>query len=236
MALSDYCKNCTGKYCTRKMSIFGILDSEQQQCINKIIIHRDFKKGQIIFREGEISDSFYLVTKGKVKLSRYTRDGYEQLLYVVSEGDYLGDLSLLKKGVCTNNAEALEDTILCIIRKEDLDALLKKRPDMALKIMEVFHDRLATLESLLLTLGSKEVEVRLAGLLVSFIKDFGTPSNNGIILDIPLSREDIANHIGTSRETISRKLSLLQDEGIIKLMGYKKIIIKDISALEDMYS
>ncbi len=236
MSMCEYCKNCTGKYCTKKMSIFGILNSEQQQSINEIIIHKDFKKGQIIFREGDIGDQFYLVTKGKVKLSRYSRDGYEQLLYVVSEGDYLGDLSLLKKGICTNNAQALEDTILCIIRKEDLDILLKKNPELALKIMEVFHDRLTTLETLLLTLGIKEVDARLAGLLVSFIKDFGTPSDDGIVLDIPLSREDIANHIGTSRETISRKLSLIQDEGIIELVGYKKIIIRDIEALESMYA
>ena len=169
-------------------------------------------------------------------MSRYTKDGYEQLLYVVSEGDYLGDLSLLKKGICTNNAETLEETTLCILRKEDLDILLRKSPELALKIMEVFHDRIVTLESLLLTLGIKEVESRLAGLLVSFIKNFGTPSDRGILLDIPLSREDIANHIGTSRETVSRKLSIMQDDGIIELIGYKKIVIKDIAAIEAMYS
>ena len=234
--MKDICKNCTGKYCTKKMSIFGILNIEQQQLINEIIIHRDYKKGEIIFHEGDICDQFYLITKGKIKMSRYTKDGYEQLLYVVSEGDYLGDLSLLKKGICTNNAETLEETTLCILRKEDLDILLRKSPELALKIMEVFHDRIVTLESLLLTLGIKEVESRLAGLLVSFIKNFGTPSDRGILLDIPLSREDIANHIGTSRETVSRKLSIMQDDGIIELIGYKKIVIKDIAAIEAMYS
>lgn len=234
--MKEICKHCTGRYCTKKISIFGILDKEQQALINELILHREYKKGHIIFYEGDICDQFYLITKGKIKITKYTKDGHEQLLYVVSEGDYLGDLSILKKGICSNSAEALEDTSVCILRKDDLDLLLKKHPALSLKIMEIFHDRIATLESLLHTLGNKEVETRLAGLLISFIKDFGTPTNQGIVLDIPLSREDLANHIGTSRETVSRKLSVMQDEGIIELMGYKKILIRDIAQLENYYS
>lgn len=234
--MKEICKQCTGKYCTKKISIFSILEDQQQKALTKSIIHRTFKKGSIIFAEGDISDKFYLITQGKVKLSKYTRDGYEQLLYILAEGDYLGDLSLLKKSKSACSAEAIEDTTVCILTKDDFDNTLKTTPALAIKIMELLHDRIINLEYLLQTLGMKEVESKLTGLLLGFIKDFGTPSKEGIVLDLPLSREDIGNHIGASRETVSRKLSVMQDEGILELDGHKKIIIKNLSKLEQMYS
>ncbi|MFZ5968320.1 MAG: Crp/Fnr family transcriptional regulator [Bacillota bacterium] len=236
MQVKDVCKQCTGKYCTKKISIFGILNEEQQKAVNKRIIHRKFEKGKIIFSAGDWADKFYLITHGKIKLSKYTKDGYEQLLYVLAEGDYLGDLSLLKKSHHTCNAEVIEDTTVCILTKDDFDDMLRNNPELALQVMEIFHDRIANLEYLLQTLGMKEIDAKLAGLLISFIKSFGTPTTSGIVLDIPLSREDMANHIGTSRETISRKLSIMQDDRIIEFDGYKKIIIKDLPKLEQMCS
>ena len=84
--------------------------------------------------------------------------------------------------------------------------------------------------------GMKEVERQLAGVLLYFIKIFVTPTKEGIELDVPLSREDMANHIGTSRETVSRKLSMMQDKGMVELSGSKTILIRDISYLETICS
>lgn len=228
------CEKCTGKYCAKKVSIFSTLQDDQVRDIADMVIHRTYKKGQIIFFEGDISDKLYIVNKGKVKIFRYTKEGKEQILYILTNGDFTGDLSLLKKGKLEFNAEALEDTAVCTLTKEDFDKILEKNPEITFKILEVVHDRLVNLENLIQRLSTKDVESRIIGVLVSFIKDFGKEDNQGILLELPLSREEIGNYSGLTRETVSRTLTSMQDSGVIELVGNKKIIIKDIEYLKSM--
>lgn len=234
MGCSNGCVKCSGKYCATKVSIFSTLQIDQLQEITNLIIRRNYKKGQIIFFEGDISDKLYIINKGKIKVFKYTKEGKEQILYILSEGDFIGDLSLLKKGKFQFNAEALEDVNVCTLAKDDFDKILKENPHITLSILEDVHDKIVGLENLIQRLSTKDVESRLAGALISFIKDFGNNTDKGIELTIPLSREDLANYIGITRETISRKLSSMQDEGIIELVGNKKIIIKNLGLLEDL--
>ncbi|WP_425446266.1 Crp/Fnr family transcriptional regulator [Dethiothermospora halolimnae] len=228
----DQCKKCTGRYCATKVSIFSALEKEQLSEVTNLIVRRTYKKGQIICFEGDISDKLYVINKGKIKIFKYTKEGKEQILYILSEGDFIGDLSLLKEEELKFNAEALEDVNMCILTKRDFDNILKSNPEIALKILEVVHDRIVKLENLIQSLSTKDIEARIASLLISFIKDFGVNKKDRLELNIPLSREDMANYIGVTRETISRKLSNLQSEGIIELVGNKRIIIKDIEGLE----
>ena len=140
----------------------------------------------------------------------------------------------MKKGYSEFNAEALEDVNVCILTKDDFDSIVKKNPEITLKMLEYAHDRLISIENLVQTLSTKDVEARLASLLIGFVKNFGQETKEGIILDMPLSREEMANYIGITRETISRKLTSMQDEGIIELVGNKKIIIKRLEDLKNI--
>jgi len=228
----DACKKCKGRYCANKVSIFSILQEQQLKEITDKIARKKYKKGQIIFFEGDISDKLYVINKGKIKVFKYTKEGKEQILYILSEGDFVGDLSLLKKDEHKFNAEALEDVNMCELTKDDFDGIIKHNPEIALKILQVVYDRILKLENLIQSLSTKDIEARIAGLLLSFIKDFGQPNGDTIELELPLSREDMANYIGVTRETISRKLSSMQDEGIIELLGNKKIVIHKIEDLE----
>ncbi|WIV12295.1 Crp/Fnr family transcriptional regulator [Proteiniborus sp. MB09-C3] len=228
------CNLCKGRYCAHKVSIFSVLSEEQLTKLTEKIAHKNYKKGQIIFFEGDISDKLYVINKGKIKIFKYTREGKEQILYILSEGDFVGDLSLLKKDEFKFNAEALEDANICVLTKDDFDGILKESPEIAISILQVVYDRIVKLENLIQSLSTKDIEARIAGLLLSFIKDFGVRKGDSIELELPLSREDIANYIGVTRETISRKLGSMQDQGVIELIGSKKIIIKDIEELEYM--
>jgi len=229
---TEACIGCSGRYCATKVSIFSILHEQDLKEITDMISRRHYKKGQIIFFEGDMSDKLYVINSGKVKIFKYTKEGKEQILYILSEGEFIGDLSLLKKEEFKFNAEALDDVSMCILTKDDFDLILRKNPEIALEILQVVHDRIVKLEDLIQSLSTKDIEARIAGLLLSFIKDFGDPKESGIELEMPISREDMANYIGVTRETISRKLSSMQDEGIIELVGNKKIIIKKIEELE----
>lgn len=228
------CNLCKGRYCANKVSIFSVLTEEQLIKLTEKIVHKNYKKGQILFFEGDISDKLYVINKGKIKIFKYTREGKEQILYILSEGDFVGDLSLLKKDEFKFNAEALEDANICVLTKDDFDGIIKENPEIAIEILQVVYDRIVKLENLIQNLSTKDIEARIAGLLLSFVKDFGVRKGDTIELELPLSREDIANYIGVTRETISRKLSSMQDQGVIDLVGSKKIIIKDIEELEYM--
>lgn len=228
------CEECTGKYCARKAPIFSVLDNEQLSEMMSMIIRRRYKKGQILFFEGDLSDKFYIINKGKIKIFKYTKEGKEQILYILSEGDFIGYLNLLKKGKMEFNAEALEDVSVCILTKDDFDKLVKKAPEISLRILENLHDRLISLENLVQTLSTKDIEVRIAALLRSFAKDFGKEEKEGIVIELPLTREEMANYIGVTRETMSRKLTAMEEDGVIELVGNKKIVIKDIETLEEM--
>lgn len=228
------CKLCKGRYCAHKVSIFSVLTEEQLIKLTEKITHKNYKKGQIIFFEGDISDKLYVINRGKIKIFKYTREGKEQILYILSEGDFVGDLSLLKKDEFKFNAEALEDANICVLTKDDFDGIVRENPEIALEILQVVYDRIVKLENLIQSLSTKDIEARIASLLLGFVKDFGIPKGDIIELELPLSREDIANYIGVTRETISRKLGSMQDQGVIELMGSKKIIINDIEELEFM--
>lgn len=228
------CDLCQGKYCASKVSIFSILPEEQLAEITDKINIITYKKGEKLFFEGDISDKLFLINKGKIKAFRYNKDGKEQIIYILAEGDFIGDMSLIKEGQFKFNAEAMEDSSICILTKDDFDKILLNNPEIALKILKVIYDRVANLEDQVQRLGTKDIESRLAGLLLSLIQEFGTPKDMIVELETPLSREDMANYIGSTRETVSRKLSVLQDEGIIELIGNKKIIIKELNKLEDL--
>jgi len=120
------------------------------------------------------------------------------------------------------------------LTKDDFDKLVKKTPEISLRILENLHDRLVSLENLVQTLSTKDIEARIAGLLRGFAKDFGKEEKEGIVIELRLSREEMANYIGVTRETMSRKLTAMEDEGVIKLIGNKKVVIKDVKALEEM--
>lgn len=227
------CLHCTGKYCVSKVYIFSTLKEEAFKKISEIIVTRKYKKGQVLFFEGDVEDKLYIVNKGKIKVYRYNKEGREQILYILSDGEFIGDMSLLKKGNFQFNAEALEDTYICTISKDDFDTIITKNPEITLKIMEVLHDRLMDLENLVQNLSTKDVEVRIASMLKTFAEDYGVKNEKGILIELPLNREEMANYIGVTRETISRKLTALQDEDIIELIGNKKLIIKDLDYIED---
>jgi CRP/FNR family transcriptional regulator, anaerobic regulatory protein len=232
MNATKSCTRCTGKYCAKRVSIFSILQEDQIDEVVSKIVTRNYKKGQIIFFEGDVADKLYIISQGKIKVFKYTKEGKEQILYILSSGDFIGDLSLLKKGKFDFNAEALEDTAICTLAKEDFDYIVTTNPKITLKILEDVHDRLISLENLVQSLSTKDVEARIAALLLSFIKNFGSETEEGILVDLPLNREEMGNYIGITRETISRKLTSMQDEGIIELIGNKKLLIKDMDSLK----
>ena len=231
----ETCKKCNGKYCAQKISIFENLEEKELKDITDSINRRKYSKNEMIFFEGDRPNKLFLINSGKVKIFKYNKEGKEQIIYILSEGDFIGDSNIFIKEPMKYNAISIEETNICELTKKDFDTVIKNNPEIAFKILKTAYQRIDELQTLVQSLSTKNIESRIAGLLLSFIKDFGKPDKRGIIMELPLNREDLANYIGVTRETISRKLSLLQEEGILEVEGNKKIKILDLEKLEEKY-
>lgn len=227
------CNSCRGNLCASKVPIFENLNNEELLEIVKTINHKEYIKGDVIFAEGNLANTLYFVNEGKIKLYKYTKDGKEQILHVLSEGDFFGELNLIKLSKYSFNAKAIVDSKVCTLTKEEMKDIMMRNPEIGIKLLETVGERLAKVENLVQNLATNDVDSRMAYLITDLMEKYGESSGNNISIKLPLSREEMANYIGVTRETISRKLKKFEDEKLIKIIGTKNIIVLDEEGLRD---
>lgn len=228
------CTNCHQKLCLTKVPMFENLNRDDMIQVLKQIKHKAYEKGDIIFKEGMTSDVLYFINTGSVKIYNYTKDGKEQILHVLAEGDFFGELSLIKAAKYQFYAKAIEGVNVCILTKSEMRNIIMQNPEIGIKLLETLGKRLSAAERLAQNLATNDIDSRLAYLLISFLgHDFNcgelcTPFD----IKLPLNREEMANSIGVTRETISRKMKKFEEEGLIQLIGTKSIRILDCEGLK----
>ncbi|CUU48666.1 Crp/Fnr family transcriptional regulator [Clostridium beijerinckii] len=227
------CNNCRGGLCASKVPIFENLNRDELVEIVNRINHKEFSKGGVIFNEGNIANTLYFINEGKIKLYKYTKDGKEQILHILSEGDFFGELELIKPSKYGFNSKAIEDAKICTLTKEEMKDIMMKNPEIGIKVLETVGERLSKVENLVQNLATNDVDSRMAYLIIELMEKYGENVDGNISVKLPISREDMANYIGVTRETISRKLKKLEDENLIKIIGTKTIIIIDEEGLRN---
>jgi CRP/FNR family transcriptional regulator len=225
------CENCQYQLCVSRVPIFSGLISEELSKVANLIVKKKYEKGELIIMEGSYSNNLIIIDQGQVKVFRYTIEGKEQILYIFAQGDFFGEKNLLRNKEASYNVEALETTKICMINKKDFQELLRDYPEIGIKVIEELCIRMDKIEGTVQSMGTKSIESRINGVLLDFVDRYGKKHPKGVLVELPLSREGIANYIGTARETVSRKLSALQDEGIIEMIGNKKILVLDLYKL-----
>lgn len=215
--------------CVSLVPIFNHLHHEEMQEIVKATRSVKYEKGEEIYGAGDTSAHLYIVHRGRVKIFRLSESGKEQLIRILEPGDFMGELALFSRSPFDHYAKAMEKTELCVIRRSDLEAFLKKYPTISLKIMEEFGRRLERTEKLVSSLTSEDTEKRIAAYLVELAKDFDTAS-----ITLPMPKKDIASYLGTTPETVSRKLAEFQENDWIEQISQRKIKILDMEALEGL--
>lgn len=231
---SKNCTDCEGNSCIKSVPLLSSLNEDEMDKIYQGLINKDYKKGDYIFRTGDKADKLYIVCFGRMKIYNYLSDGREQILYIYSEGDFVGAFNLLKEDEYKYNAVALEDTTIITLRKTDFDEIIIKNPTITLKILEKAYERVRWAEELVARLSSGNADAKVAGLLLNLIDDFGTETEAGIELNLSITREEMGSYAGISRETMTRRLGVLKDLGYIDLKGNKKIVILDKDKLEEL--
>ncbi|MFW2501554.1 Crp/Fnr family transcriptional regulator [Clostridium diolis] len=227
------CNNCRGGLCASKVPIFENLNRDELVEIVNKINHKEFNKGDVIFTEGNIANTLYFINEGKIKLYKYTKDGKEQILHILSEGDFFGELELIKPSKYRFNSKAIEDAKICTLTKEEMRDIMMKNPEIGIKVLETVGERLSKVENLVQNLATNDVDSRMAYLIIELMEKYGENVEGNISVKLPISREDMASYIGVTRETISRKLKKLEDENLIKIIGTKTIIIIDEEGLKN---
>lgn len=228
-----HCAHCLSKLCTHAIPIFAALGYDELTKIAGLTVHKDYAKGDIIVAEGGRPDFVAIVSQGSVKVSKYTLDGREQILYVFAEGDFFGEQNLLFDRPAAYSITSLEPLKLCLLYKRDFQALLQANPDIGVKIISELGERLGRLESAIQNMGVRSLEARISAVLLEFADRYGTKVPQGTLIHLPLSREGLASYVGIARETVSRKLSLLEEEGVIRSQGNKQILLLRREALEE---
>ncbi|MBR2648911.1 MAG: Crp/Fnr family transcriptional regulator [Sediminibacterium sp.] len=213
----------------RLHSVFHVLDDEQVKSLSLQKSCAVYKKGQYIFNEGGIPSGLFCVNSGKIKLSIVGYDGKEQILRLAKAGDILGYRALISNERYHSSAIALEDTSLCIIDKQYFFSQLEQEPKLMLEVARKMSADLKKAEEHIVSLSQKNVRERLAEALLFLKATYGLQEDKSTI-NVKLSREEIADYIGTSTESCIRLLSEFNQDGIIDLHG-KSIKIINLSLL-----
>lgn len=222
------CTCCFNGLCTSKIALFSMLTVEEQHDIIAKANHIEYKKGDLIFRESDPADQIIIVRYGRIKLNHYSQEGKEFVVDILIESDIYGEQNIFSGGKIKVNAVALETTGVCLISQEDIQRMIMNRPEIGIKLLSVIGSKLSSANELIEMLSINDAKSRLAGFLLH--------RSSRVKKDIiELSREDIAAYINLTRETISRKLNELQEEGIIELSGHKIIKINDKEALRTIF-
>lgn len=223
-----------GNTCFNNVPLFSGLDTQELGEISEGIAFKNYKKGDYIFRTGDKADQLYIVCSGKMKIYTFTPDGREQILYIYSTGDFVGAFNLLKEDEYKYNAVALEDTIISTLTKSKFDEIVIRNPSMTLKILEKAYERIRWAEDLINRLTASSVDAKVAGLLLKLMHDFGKVTDEGVVLELSINREEMGSYAGLSRETITRKLNMFKELGLLEFQGNKVIIIKNKNKLEEL--
>ncbi|MBF4693514.1 Crp/Fnr family transcriptional regulator [Fusibacter ferrireducens] len=228
------CIKCGKMLCINNIPLLSSLTDEEARLISQGVSSDAYKKGDVIFAQGQKANKLYIICSGKMKIFKNSLEGKEQILYILSAGDFIGAFNLLKEDEFDFNAVAIEDTQISTLEKVEFDKIVITNPQITLKIFEKAYERIIKAEALVERLSSKSPDAKIAGLLIDLVEDFGHKTENGILLELSISREEMGSYAGITRETMSRKLQLFQELGLIQLEGVKKILIYDVNKLKAM--
>ncbi len=223
-------QNCNHQSsCLRIVPVFQGLDHEELVTIQSVTNSSCYKKGDYIFREGEHSDTLFVVHEGLIKLSKLNEEGKEQIIRLLFPGDFFGQFALLQNSDHYANAEALEQTTICSIEKSAFLDTLGKNPTMALHFINALNNRLFLADEWMSLLSLMEVEKRLARVILLFFEKVEV-RNNEFVLPIP--KKDLASLIGTTPETLSRKLLSFAEQKIIAVKQRRVIQVLNLDTLK----
>jgi CRP-like cAMP-binding protein len=206
--------------------VFSNLSQEALADILTRFKEREYQRGDILFVEGEPARVYYIVGEGQVKVFQSSADGFEVILHMLGPGELVGAFPTLGEGTYPASAQAFTDLVAYSISSEAFDAIIDRYHIVAANMLR-FSTRVlqASLEKLR-EMATERVEQRIARTLARLANQVGRQTEAGILIDVPITRQDLAEMTGTTLFTVSRTLKAWEREGILKV-GREKVTITD---------
>ena len=211
----------------------SVLTDLPEKDLQLLMLHQSrqqYKKGEIIFREGAYPSGIFLVVEGKVKKYKTDKYGKEHIIYVANRGELFGYHAILSEDRFPDSAAALEESLVAFIPREDFITAVQQSEVLSKRLLKTLSHEFTVLANSLTVLAQKSVRERLALQLVIIREKYKVNFQPGMAVEINMSRDDLASLVGTARENVVRILSEFKEEKILETRG-RKIIITDIQKL-----
>lgn len=216
-----------------QINIFKGLGNTQLKLLVSLLKEKSVPKDGIVLNQEDPGDALFIIKEGKVKVVLFGEEGKEFILSTLKGGDFFGEMSLLDGEPRSASVVAIKETTLLILERDDFLDFVRNSPDIALNILAELSRRLRRTDEKIASLALLDVYGRVAHALIELAKNEGEEVDEGILIRERPTQQDLANMIGTSRETVSRVLRDLARSGLIAVSGKKVIILGDLHDFED---
>lgn len=225
---SVHCQTCH----SRGKSVFCDLSADHLKEIDGAKTTNHYKPHQVVFYEANQPYGLYCIASGKVKVYKMDPQGHQQIVRLAGPGDLLGYRCLLGGEPYSATAETLEEAEICFVDKRTFFHVLETHPITAFHVLSLLSKDLGRAESQMVNLVHKNIRERLAELLLVFEKRYGEKTKNGIRINLSLTREELAELIGTTQESVIRLITEFKEDGLIGVEG-RQITLLDIPGLAE---
>ncbi|HWR37890.1 MAG TPA: Crp/Fnr family transcriptional regulator [Patescibacteria group bacterium] len=218
----------------RHIPVFEDLKPEDLDVINQVTAERNVRKNATVFNEGENGEGFHYVKTGKIKIIKLSADGREHIVNILGAGEVFAEVLLFNQGAYPATAVAMEDSCVGVIRNSELEKVILHYPQIALHIIKVMSKKLLYIQTKVKTMAFSDSYAKIAQTLESLAEQYGRKTERGIEVDMDITRQDIANMVGATRETVSRVFSIMKKDKVLDA-DERKIIVLDMDSLRDYY-
>ena len=210
-----------------ELTVFQDLTAREIEDLNRITTMSSVQKGRVFYRPEEPGEVLFILKEGRVQLYRISPEGKKLVITTLGEHTLFGEMALLGTKMHNTFAEAVEDCLICVMSRTDLERLILSRPQVALRILEITGKRLREAEERLESMAFKGIPARLASLLLRLSSEQESDEVTG------MTHQDLAESVGTYRETATQVLNDLKSQGLIEI-GRKRIQLLDKEALFEL--
>ena len=207
----------------RSIPLFASLDEEGLSEIAGLLIERKFPRDAVIFEEGTLGDYMYLIQEGQVKVTKMSEDGREKILEIFGPGDFVGDMSLFDREPRSASIKTTKPCVLMALSRHDFLGLLRNNSDMCMQVIQELSRRIREADEQIRSLLFERVEGRTRQLLTRMAREevSGRPDR---LATAPITHQQLADLVGTSRETVTRVIKELKDEGWLDQVGKQYLV------------
>jgi CRP/FNR family transcriptional regulator, cyclic AMP receptor protein len=216
----------------RRIPLFSTLTDEEFIPLQDIFVLRAYNKNQVIFLEEETGNYMYLVLSGKVKVSKAGSSGKETILAIHRAGDFFGEMSLLDGKTSPATVSAMEDSKIISVSGVDFHKHLMHNERVLLQIINVLCSRLRQVWQTQ-SLSSSTADARIRMGLYQLAKRHGIQDAHGTIIDLKITHQELSEMVGTSRETVTRVLTRLREEGVIEVEQRRITLLNPQALLQE---